>query len=210
MRAARQISNLPGYYWVYPGKANQWSITTHTRVAYNPLTGDRLPLRQAQRKQFFNKTGRNVSYEQRGTGAYTSPTPAVPPAPKRQYKHRKAFERAFVFKSVNESAYDSPYLDVVMGQAEREKSDSEMYLLAYGYIPLKLDSPPEQLIRQRNKKAKTHKWRNLTPYVLQEYMVSPACMRNDILPNISRYFGTMDNIKKFRLIVVRKQKTVRK
>ena len=48
---AGEISGLPGYVWLYPGKSNLYGVTVTTRTAYDPLSGERLTVRQVNTLQ---------------------------------------------------------------------------------------------------------------------------------------------------------------
>ena len=61
---AKQIAGLNGYYWVYPDKSNPWGEKVEKRTAYNPSTGEKLNVRQAQ-----TKAHGGVSYEKRKAAA---------------------------------------------------------------------------------------------------------------------------------------------
>lgn len=45
------IKNLSNFVWLYPGKSNPYSVPVTTRTAYNPLSGEKLTVRQAQTRQ---------------------------------------------------------------------------------------------------------------------------------------------------------------
>jgi hypothetical protein len=57
---AKEIAGLNGFHWVYPNKDNPWGEKVSTRTAYNPSTGEKLTVRQAQ-----TKSHGGVSYEKR-------------------------------------------------------------------------------------------------------------------------------------------------
>lgn len=74
---ANQIKGLSGFYWVYPDKDNPWGEKVSTRTAFNPLTGEKLTVRQAQ-----TEAHGGVSYEKRKAREKGLPEKKAPEKPK--------------------------------------------------------------------------------------------------------------------------------
>lgn len=132
------IKNLPNYVWVYPGKKDPFSgeLAT-TRYARNLLNGDKLSLRQAQKKQ---RGG--VSYEK-----------SKPKAQRKQYKKRSDYTKQYTKKG--------PFTDIPdVITALKTMGDAIVSVTARGI--LREGQSPDKDENGKEKKKKL-KYRTITP-----------------------------------------------
>lgn len=105
------IENLPGFVWLYPHRPNPYGISVNTRIAYNPLSGERLTAREVQTRQHDG-----IPYEER-----------VPPEERKEYKARVHHE--------SKGDFYRPYRSLAsIFKEKRIKDDDVVELGVYGKV----------------------------------------------------------------------------